>query len=393
MIERRQGTVVYKYSEFSLGGGDPLSASGSHSLKVDLSGICIPEEIPLRRRMPLPPEKRSRRYEASFDSRTLIYDAFWKDDRIVLICPRLLNLWPVLRDGLRLNGKAVSVRRRRNLRFERLELRARVSSEQSTSLKLDLHGRRLPVAVHEDLSPLFAGLRGIVTMVKDTPHDWIVDWARWHAETQGTEALVLYDNATTTFDMTETAARLERDTGLKRIAIVSAPFPYGGPAGGRFVTPAKFLQVAMLNLARERFFGSARSVLSVDLDEFMKPMQERTIHELAEDSPLGVVHFFGTWAFAEENQGPAPQRAHRLTIPGGGVRRKAKWCAVPGRRAGRFAWAVHRPGGVFYPLTRVAAGYWHFRSTTTGWSRSPITSAQHTRHDPELAGALRRVFS
>jgi hypothetical protein len=43
-------------------------------------------------------------------------------------------------------------------------------------------------------------------------------------------------------------------------------------ARGGFVTPAKYLQVAMLNLMRTRFLGWTSGILSVDIDEFVRPM-------------------------------------------------------------------------------------------------------------------------
>ncbi|MDB4111001.1 hypothetical protein N9571_00370 [Yoonia sp.] len=338
--------------------------------------------------MPLPAARRTEKYVANFDTRTLVYDAVEGPQRISLFCPRLFNLWPLLRDGLRLDGAPIRLRRHRFLRFERLDL----PKGAKGVLSVEIDGAQLPLPLHPVTAELFAGLDVMIAMVKDTPAQWIVDWVNYHASAHGARGLVLLDNGSNPDLMQEAVVRLEAETPLVRIAVVSAPFPYGGNAGGRFVAPAMYLQVAMLNLMRAKLLGQASGILSVDVDEFVQPMPltgpHRTVFDAARAQFLGCVSFFGHWAFAKSESGPQAQRFHSHTDPGRPCP-SPKWCLVPGGLADRFALAVHRPAGPLFPLTRTPlTRYWHFRATTTGWKASRFETGIIGKPDPDLAKAL-----
>ena len=367
----------------------PTALSLPRLIAPELSGLRLPENYPFRREMPLPVAQRTENYVAKFDAHTLVYDAVEDARRISLFCPRLLNLWPLLRDGLRLNGAPVRLRRRRYLRFERLDL----PKGARGVLTVEIDGMQLPLPVHPVATELFAGLDTMITMVKDTPAQWIVDWVNYHASAHGAQGLVLLDNGSNPDLMQETVLRLEAETPLTRIAVVSVPFPYGDRAGGRFVAPAKYLQVAMLNLMRARFLGQASGILSVDVDEFVQPMPSsgphRTIFDTARAHYTGCVSFLGKWAFAQEASDPQPQRAHSHTDPDR-LCRNPKWCLVPGRLADRFVLAVHRPAGPLFAFTRTSvAHYWHFQATTTGWKAPRFEMGTVGNLDGDLAQALK----
>lgn len=357
-----------------------------------LSGLRLPQDAPLRRDMPLPQERRSDKYIATFDDRTLVYDAVQGPDRISLFCPRLLNLWPHVRDGLRLDGAPVQVRRYRSLRFERLDL----PKGRFGALTVEIAGQTLPLAVHSAQPETFAGRDVLIAMVKDTPAEWIVDWANYHAEAHGTTGLILIDNGSDPDMRAAAIAGLQTQTALDQIAVVAAPFPYGDNAGGRFVVPAKFLQVSMLNLMLARFLGQASGVLSVDVDEFVQPFDadspHRTIYDLARSKAVGCVSFTGQWAFAQSSDGPQRQRDHTLTDPDQ-LCRNPKWCIVPDGLAARFPLAVHRPAGPLFPFTQSKqTAYWHFRATSTGWKKGRLRTGPKGGHDDRLCTTLRQFL-
>lgn len=355
---------------------------------ITLSAVRLPDAAPLRREMPLPPERRSPRYVESFDALTLVYDAFRDGDTVVMICPRLLNLWRPFRDGLRLDGVPAgrTLRRRVRLRYE--ELRLKVSGG-TPALTVEIGGATLPIPVGEVADAAFAGRRCLLTHQKDTPPEWIEDWLRFHVASQGVDAALIFDNGSTLTDPVALQERLSQVEGLAACRVVSDPFPYGDKAGGRRYVPTKFLQVAMLNLARLRFLRRAAGVLSLDLDEFLRPLPGGTIFDLAARSPLGLVSFNGLWVYPAEPGGGQPQRAHGLVRAEGGICANPKWCAIPGRRAARLPWAVHRPAGPFFPLTlRRDPGYWHFFATSTGWKSSRATLPETLVPAPELRAAL-----
>ena len=332
---------------------------------LSLSGVRLPSGGRIAREMPLAPEKRSERYIQSFDAHTLIYDCFANGDTLTLICPRLLNLWPLVRDGLRVDGKRPRIRRKKFLRYEELRVKGTLASSVSVEIDKDT----LPVPINAIETPRFARRNVLVTQCKNTPIDWITDWAKYHAATHSVDAVLLFDNGSTTVSPVDIQTALRSVKGIKTAYVISTPFPYGDNAGGRFVTPTKFLQTAVLNLGRLRFFGNAAGVLSLDVDEMLPPMNGGTIFDLATKSPLGIVSFTGEWLFTEQD-GPQPQKHHNLRVPGRNCK-NPKWCAVPNKGAAKFSWAVHRPGGILAPFTKTdALKYWHCFSTSTSWKQN-----------------------
>ncbi|MGC8202794.1 hypothetical protein ACP2AV_08840 [Aliiroseovarius sp. PTFE2010] len=353
--------------------------------QITLSAVRLPQGGRLTRSMPLPAAKRTQRYVDAFDHHTLIYDCFADADGLVLICPRLLNLWPVLRDGLRVNGVRPRIRRQKFLRYEEL----RVPGNAAAQVSIELDDTALHVSVNPSEAARYAGRRALVTQFKDTPLDWIVDWARYHASAHGVDAILAFDNGSTLHDTADVQAGLQSIPGVAVSHVVRDPFPYGDAAGGRFVAPAKYLQTAMLNLARLRFFPEAAGVLSLDVDEMLAPVGEGTVFDIAARAPLGLVSFTGAWLFAAPD-GPQPQRAHDLHVPGR-VCTNPKWCAVPGKRAARLSWAVHRPAGPFAPLTRnKALHYWHCHSTSTSWKKTRSGAPDGARPCPAAQTAFAR---
>ena len=314
--------------------------------------------------MPLAPEKRSERYIQSFDAHTLIYDCFANGDTLTLICPRLLNLWPLVRDGLRVDGKRPRIRRKKFLRYEEL----RVTGSIGSNVTIECDGGPLPVPVHPMGSEMFDGQNVLVTQCKDTPIEWITDWARYHVQTHGVTGVLLYDNGSTTVAPADIQQALRAVDGIRTAVVISTPFPYGDKAGGRFVTPTKFLQTAILNIGRLRFFGQANGVLSLDVDEMLQPVDGTNIFEMARNSKLGIVSFTGEWLFAD-GTGPQLQKDHSLRVDGR-LCSNPKWCAAPNKGVARYSWAVHRPGGIFVPFTKTdALKYWHCFSTSTSWKQ------------------------
>ncbi len=356
---------------------------------IRLSSLRLPETDGLRRDMPARPDKRTKGYAESFDAHTLIYDCFYDDQarQVVLVCPRLLNLWPVLRDGLMLNGQPVGriLKRRKHLRVEILRIPA---SRHPETLELRVAHESLQIPVLSRDLGTFRGRNVLMAISRNNPLEWIEDWARYHVSAHAADALLLVDNGSTEYTPGEVQKRLSAVPGIKVCRVVSAPFPYGGRSGGRLNVPAKFLQTSMFNLAKLRFLHRARAVLSVDIDELVWP-QNGSIFDAAVGSRLGMVAFFGHWVYPTQAGVAQPQRAHsmrkgRKMIP------NPKWCLVPDSPAGRFSWAIHRPAGLFYPLSiRKGFGFWHCFATSTSWKGNRTKKMPGLVPCPELTAALR----
>ncbi|WP_116134276.1 hypothetical protein [Tropicimonas sp. IMCC34043] len=335
-----------------------FSIAALNSLSVEGSGLA--------RRAIVPPAAQGEGFDEAYDRTTLWYDALAQDGRVLLICPKLLNLRTLINDGnLKLDGVPSPIRRVRHFRrHDIVELKAaHPPARIETSAGRWTGGS----GVSPDQTALFAGLNASLHISRNNRLDWIADWARFHIGEHGLQAMLIMDNGS---DAYPPEAILEAliPTGLQRAVVLKVPQSYGPvrtKAGGG---GAKFLQPAMLNLARLRFLARARAVLNADLDELVWSAGG-SIFDAAVDSPLGLVPFAGEWRQpGPEAEPPWCHAQHDHTRPGARPC-PPKYCLRPGGWLGRGGWDVHRPEmplSALWPRRR-DFGYWHCRAITTNW--------------------------
>ena len=92
---------------------------------VTLTGLRLPADAPVLRDHVRPEAARDAEYHDRYDRRTVFYDAVrtGTGDRVVLTAPPFWNLWPMVRAGLRRDGKPLRrVTRQRHEKSEQLVL-------------------------------------------------------------------------------------------------------------------------------------------------------------------------------------------------------------------------------------------------------------------------------
>ena len=219
----------------------------------------------LRRDFVTDPAGQDATYLQAYDRTTLWYDAFWRDGRVFLICPSLMNFAPLIRAAeFKLDGRPAKIARLRHYsRHDVIELK---SSNCPAEISVTGEGFDATTPVNQTILGRFAGMNAHFTMSLDNDPEWIRDFAVFHRKTQDLQAMVLFDNGSTRYPLSTIEDALE-DAGLRDFIIVSAPQSYGRNATGPKMHAAKFLHPALINVARLRFLGKARAVLNVDIDE------------------------------------------------------------------------------------------------------------------------------
>jgi hypothetical protein len=263
--------------------------------------------------------------------------------------------------------------------------------------------------VNSDRNEFFLGMRVLLTENKNNELDWICDWIRFHRDVHGANAVLLYDNSSTVYDLNELMSRLQAISGVDRLCIVSWPFKFG-PQGYKGFWDSDFCQYGALENARWRFLQKAKSVLSCDIDELLVT-RDKSIFDLAESSKLGYVSFYGRWIVGvdEETRGKEPsavkypdfQYALRFQSEWRPERARddrcpTKWAAIPSRCPKTAQWMIHLVGGMTPERVSLStACYRHFRQITTHWKydRSRREKFDPVRHyvDEELKAALGEV--
>ena len=335
---------------------------------IKLASACL-SQTQVRRDFVANPFVEGRHYVDSYDRTTLWYDAFWRAGRVYLICPKLFNLLPIIHQAcIKLDGRETPISKvRKYRRYDIVELR---SGRHPIEISMEGEGFYVNTAVSRELTHLFKGMNAHTTLSLNNDLRWIHDFGKYMVKAQGLEAMLLFDNGSTDYCLEDVANALEK-VGLRQVVIVSAPFKYGVKTLQNS-SRAKFLQTAMLNLARLRFLAKARAVTNADLDELVWS-RGGNVFDLTRASFLGFSVFSGEWRF------PHPQNSNIEIHAAHDHKSKEtepcpfKYCIVPNGRLKHLSWDVHRLSGLPFKkiLRHRNIGFYHCHHTSTQWKGSP----------------------
>ena len=279
--------------------------------------VLIPEDCPCRR------EFLSRQStvdnslltEADFreyDSRTIFYDVFRCDDhrKVVAIGPPLVNLRNELQKlRITCDGRLIQHCKREYTKLCVLELTCDETPnvEKNLSLRFSFPSFNVEIEVPPPPPPTPAGAPylGLMTLQRNNPLPWVLDWCRWHHRLHGVSRVVLYDNASDNRD--DLVAALARMGEAVDIVIVDWPFPHGPGRSHR----NRFCQTGAQNHYLLRFGSADAWCLNLDIDEYLAVSGEKTFKQYLRDCEgNGVVEMLFDSFIVPPHQGQ-PAMANR----------------------------------------------------------------------------------
>lgn len=224
-----------------------------------------------------------------------------------------------------------------------------------------------------------------VTLQKDNPIDWILDWLRF-LEFSGVERVVLYDNGSDNVE--EVLLALSSLPTSLSLVLVDWPFPYG-PIRSYY---NQFCQATQNNHAYQ-CFGSAAWVGHFDIDEYLMSEQKSgiaagSLRKLVQKTSLrvGLLRFDSYWIPRLADQlGSAPPTVRDFTFRMRKARGRAHKYLM---RSAAYKMANTHNG-------KVKLGYWrksvslkswaflHFKPLTTNWRFYTVRGEAET-FDQEL---------
>lgn len=358
-----------------------------------LAGCVIPQAVPLKRDRVQVVRRKPQNYDELYDFKTLFYDAFYSASRgtVTLIAPKLLNLQKIISSGtFQFDDVTVSNKRlHKALGFDRLVLR---TGFRPQVMRLNWQDLELSIPVRDDGAKEFAGLNCLVTMSKNNRLQWIEDWAAYHVQRQGVEAILFFDNGSDAYSLADIAGTLSGIDGLKTFKVVSAPFRYGPNGRVKRWTKAKFLQPALLNLARLSYLRESAATLAIDIDELVQTTGGKTVFDYTAGSLLGFTRIKGRnrYAISARQQDSIRHKDH-LHIVADDRGKHPKYCIVPSGPLRFFDWTVHGLG--MYPFGRFSfhrcVGFDHFCQICTNWrgDRSRPASGRNYVEDKFFSGS------
>ena len=219
-----------------------------------------------------------------YDSRTIFYDVFrCNDDRkMMAIGPPLVNLRNEL-EKLRITcgGRIIPHRKREYRRLCVLELTCDQAANAEKDLPLRFSFPSFDVEIEVPPTPLSSPAEaphlGLMTLQRNNPLPWILDWCRWHHRLHGVSRIVLYDNASDNRD--DLAAALARMGETVDIVLVDWPFPYGPGRSHK----NRFGQTGAQNHYLLRFGSADAWCLILDIDECLVVSGQKTFKQYLHD--------------------------------------------------------------------------------------------------------------
>lgn len=360
---------------------------------------------------PRPPTLRHASYEDDFDFTTLFCDVFWdaSGESIRLVGPPLLNLEAEL--DFAFTALPSMQRCTFEVRHKRwVDLVTVPVPPGTTGLIADTSLGRAFLAPQPNLGGLFDGRRCIYAMSQDNDIAWIQDWVRYYARGHGANGVVLYDNASTAYDVRELDDALRSIDPSIEVLTIPWPYKWGVFDGRRplsySVWDSFYGQAAAFEHARLRYFPKAASVINVDIDELAVTRDGQSVFEIAEQSDTGFIRFDGWWIHTYAAEDLPPQRRHKHFFHKKAGRLDActeKWAVVPAKSPEDVQWAIHNVIGMVPDEAGFKVGLRHFKPINTSWDvDSNLTDAKRTElfHgdgagleiDEELRRTLARVF-
>jgi hypothetical protein len=206
-------------------------------------------------------------------------------------------------------------------------------------------------------------------MSKDNELVWIRDWVLFHAINHGCDAVLLYDNVSSKYDLAQVHETIASVPGIAVAVVVHWPFKIG-PQGPSGIWDSDFAQYGALEHARHRFLARAATVINADIDELVVTRDRQSVCDLARNSRTGYLQYSGVRIenVSDLNVGGTRRHMHFAYRAYPLQQTTLKWTVVPARCGTRAQWRVHGIDGMRADKKRSAAvTHRHFWPITTGW--------------------------
>ena len=382
------------------------------TLEIQLSAWAPNLNSIIYRKAPREPVARTGDYEDRYDFSTIFYDVFWMPSgtEVMMVAPPFLSLEGLIKEASFVaepSGTMCNWKDARTGPIHNLMLPV-PSGTTHLVIRHALGDRH--VAIQPSLVSAFRGKRVILTQSKNNPLHWIRDWVYYYVKAHGSNALVLYDNASELYSVTDIREALLGIPGLEQVLIIDWPFPFGPPPSLFNVNDSRYLQRGMLEHARYRLLSEAASLFHNDIDEIILGLDGTSIHEACENSSTGYLSFTGRWIERVTEDGvlePVDQITHRtykfLKKPGGRTSAE-KLCVSPNRHGARVYWTTHRAYGVA-PDVQASSRFEHrhlfgLKTEATDernvarLEKNPVVRFDPDKHEEDVAlsAALSAVF-
>ena len=214
------------------------------------------------------------------------------------------------------------------------------------------------------------------------------------------DALLLYDNGSTEYSITDIADQLDIPK-LESAIIVDWPFKFG-PQGGTWTGTeprpwdSDYCEYSIIEHARHKYLAESSVVILHDIDELLITEDNRTIDDHLDDCSADYLTYRGVWVDDYTLKSTeTPRFQDFFFIDKIGEPTTKKWIAETHRIAKADQWKTHGVEGAAAESS-VMLKHRHFKGITTDWKwkRSGTANRRKPRHmvDTLLIAAMNAAF-
>lgn len=377
-----------------------------------LSKFIYPSEWQITRKPARPLELRVLDFDKTYDYLTVWNDAVQINQNVVLLIgPPLYATADFLQNSCEFfddNNNKINVQ---ITEMDRVCITAVRTNRFTSYIKIvNIFGSWI-IPVHQP-SNSFTNKKVIVTISKNHPIEWLIQWIQYHYRVHNIEGLVLYNNQSNIYTCAELENALQNHGMIVKVVDYDVPFgtmggglwQWQGRSGTFLPWDSDFAQYVMLEHAKWRYLHGAKLAINADTDELLtldnisldqfadycthssnsvwlykgiwvEPVDSRT-GTIANTVPFEQRHFQNYWHTAYSNQ------------RGIGI----KWMLNPQKNL-NYQWLLHRTAGPHMHTDEITFGHYMAMNTSWSWQRDAFNGDRNNLIElPNLKRNLNQAF-
>lgn len=344
----------------------------NHTIEIiNISPCIIPESEKYSRTPPRPESLRPNDYQDKFDFKTLCYDVFFSENKVIFSGPPLYGLKNFIEKGnFYLDNKDYS-KKINTIELDRLQINhIDQITKKPKILKWKYNNLSFDIKINDNLLEKLKDKKVLFTLSKNNKFEWISDWILFYKKNHEIDTVLFYDNNSDNYSLEELKKYLEKQNLDINIYLVPWNFKYGPQGGiysGKGKTPwdSDFCQYGMFEHAKHKFLKYSAGVINADIDELIITPKGESIFKLL-DQNKGLI-YPGFWIQSIPLDKNKETRFFNYAYRSKNDKHTDyKWCINPSKLDDLTQWKVHSIRKV--SLKKIKGLYYsHFKAINYNW--------------------------
>lgn len=356
-----------------------------HTIKiVKISPCIIPNDKPYNRTAPREKNLQPDDYQDKFDYKTLSFDTFFSEGKVILSGPPLYGLEKFIEKGKILLDHQDHTKNITITHFDRTQSNHITKIEtQPHELTWNYEDISIQTQVNNNFLNEFKGKKVLFTLSKNNKFEWIYDWILFYKKYHHIDTVLFYDNNSNNYSLDELKYYLDKKELDVDIYLVPWNFKYGPQGGiysGKGKTPwdSDFCQYGMFEHAKHRFLKYSVGVINADIDELVITPNGNSIFELLADYK-GLL-YPGYWIQSiplDENK--EIRFFNYVYRSKDDQHSDNKWCINPSKLDDQTQWKVH---SIRKTNLKILKGvyYAHFKAINYNWKTQRVDNVNYDEY-------------